>query len=102
MTAFATWLTNRYETISGNYRMSLQTIVSTCQQWAEGAIWESKHTQAALQVMQSVPVEPLGKFPGEATEEDKQYYATAKKPDFKWILSQYEKELMRLEHISSK
>lgn len=99
---FKQWITNRYETISGKYRMSLQTIVSTCQQWAEGAIWESKHTQAALQVMQSVPVEPLGKFPGEATESDRVYFATCHKPDYKCILNQYIKELTQLEHICSK
>ena len=99
---FKQWLTNRYETISGNYRMNLQAIVSTCQQWAEGEIWESKHTQAALQVMQSVPIEPLGKYPGEVTEEEKEWYKTCHKPNYQWILSQYEKELTKLEHTCSK
>src|SRR5690606_6028194 len=90
---FATWLNSRYETQAANYRMALQTVISTALQWARGSNWEQKHTDACIEVMRSIPIEPLGKYPGEATQEDKAYFATAHKPNFKNILNDYIKLL---------
>jgi hypothetical protein len=90
---FSTWLTNRYETQAREYRMQLQWILTSCQGYAEGNIWEERHHRVSVELMQAVQVPPLGKYPGEATEEDRKYFAAAHKPDFKNILHDYIKLL---------
>jgi hypothetical protein len=93
LSTFATWLTNRYETQARDYRQQLSTIVRTCHEYAEGNIWEERHHRVAVELMQAVQVPPLGKYPGEATEEDRAYFAAALRPDFKHILHDYIKLL---------
>lgn len=86
-TDFKTWTMTRLEWQAMNMRRDMETIVRTCQQYADGNIWEPRHTEIARQLLQELDY-PIGKYPGTVSDEDKQWYIHHRKPDWQW-----EKEL---------
>lgn len=82
------WLEDRYHIMSGTYRRDLMIIVRTCNEWAEGNIWEERHTMTAIQLLNEVKVLPLGSYNGTATDADREHFKTCHKPDFGIMLLQ--------------
>lgn len=84
---FKTWISNTFETNVMEYRRSLLWITSTVNGYAEENIFQQKHVDISITLLKNVPVPSLGKYPGIATEDDKEYFKTCIKPDYNKILS---------------
>lgn len=94
---FRTWLDLQYTQHAAQYRMDLQVIVRTCQSYAEGNIWESKHTMLAVQLLNEVKPPVLGKYPhGEVSQEDREWYKGCVKPEYGLMLLQAILELPKV------
>ncbi len=96
MEDFNTWLTNTYETNVREYRRSLLWIVNTVQQYAEDNIFQQKHVDISITLLKDVPIPQLGKYPGAATDEDKEYFNTCIKPNYNQILQD---EIRKIESL---
>lgn len=83
---FINWLNSTYEKNVMEYRRSLSWITNTVKGYAEGNIFEQKHVDISIALLRDVPIPILGKYPGEATESDKEYFKTCIKPDYRQIL----------------
>lgn len=90
---FKNWLHAAYSHAAAQYRYRLSIYVSTARQYAEGAIWEQKHTDLMIDLMRTEPIPAIGKFPGEVSAADKEWFKTAVKPDWNRILQDYINEL---------
>lgn len=71
---FPDWLTSRVE-IFMQYRRQLSVITRTVREYCTDAVCEQRHIDIAIQLLRDVPMPTLGRYPGEASEEDKQYYS---------------------------
>lgn len=87
MESFKDWINNTYETNVRQYRMALGWITHTVRQYAEGNIFEKRHVDTAITLLKEVPVPSLPKYPGEASEADKEYFKAMLKPNYRQILN---------------
>lgn len=93
---FKTWLSNTYDKNVIEYRRSLSWITATVTSYAAGNIFEQKHVDISIALLKQIPVPVLGKYPGEATDEDKEYFKTCLKPDYRQILQD---EIRKIESL---
>ncbi len=91
---FRTWLPTTYESQVQLYRLQADVVVATSRQWAEGNIWEPRHSEAAISCLPAIPAMP--KYQGEVSEADKEWYKTCLKPDWKAIRKEYEDQIRKL------
>lgn len=80
-TPFKIWLEKAFTLQAAQLRMQLKQIVDTAQSYANGNKWEKKHYDIILQLITECRLLPIGKYPGEVTEEEKQYYRECHKPN---------------------
>lgn len=90
---FAEWLDARYTVMSADYRRNLSWIVGTCRGYAEGNIWEPRHTAIAIELLRGVSRGTLGTHP----EWDEEVFRAARRPDGNEILRMAEEEIKHLE-----
>lgn len=83
---FKYWIEKTYDDNVMQYRRELHWIVSTAKSYADKNIFEQRHVDIAITLLNQVPVPILGKYPGIATEADKEYFSMMIKPDYKNIL----------------
>lgn len=96
-TDFRSWLDTTFHQHAAQYRMDLQVIVRTCHQYAEGALWESKHTMLAIELLNEVKPPVLGKYPhAEVSLEDREWYKTCVRPEYSTMLLQAISELPKV------
>lgn len=102
MADFADWLTGRYHQMADTYRQSLLWITRTVATHVEGSAGLNEGQAAAMiELLREVPRPELGKYPGEASDQDKQYYLTAKRPDWQSMLGEAEAKITALCHTSA-
>jgi hypothetical protein len=94
---FRDWLSDRYHAMSAEYRMLLQAVLSQCRELAEGNIWQPHHTDIAIICLEKVPVPVLGKYPGETSEDERLWFGTAPRPQWRSIMQEYVEEVKKLE-----
>lgn len=93
---FIDWLNSTYEKNVMEYRRSLSWISGTVANYAAGSIFEQKHVDISIALLKQVPVPVLGKYPGKATEADKEYFKTCLKPNYRQILQD---EIRKIESL---
>ena len=71
---FKDWLSSRVELFI-QYRYQLSVITRTVQEYCTDNVCEQRHIDVAIQLLRDVPQPTLGRYPDEATEEDKTYYS---------------------------
>lgn len=96
MTPFQSWVQSRYELLAAQYRHQLQTVVDTCREYANGNIWEPKHTQAGIECLPVAPI--LGKYEGEVTQEDREWFNGCLKPQYGEMRAEAEGMIRALEN----
>lgn len=99
MTPFQTWVQSRYELLAAQYRNQLQTVVDTSREYAKGNHWEPKHTQAGIACLPETPI--LGKYEGEVTQADREWFATCLKPMYGEMHKEACEMIRSLEQVKS-
>lgn len=98
---FRQWCDTRWHTISALYRRDLSVIVNTCREYAEGNIWEERHTETAVKLLERVAIEHLGMFDGEVPPEDRQWFMGCLKPDYDTMLQEAIEKLPSITALAS-
>lgn len=93
---FIDWLNSTFEKNVMEYRRSLSWITTTVKEYADGNIFQQKHVDISIALLKDVPVPILGKYPGEATESDKEYFKNCLKPNYRQILQD---EIIKIESL---
>lgn len=71
---FKTWMLQHYAA-STLYRNRLHWTYETVKSYCEGAVCEQKHIDLAVQLLRAIPMPPPhGKYTGEVTDADKEWY----------------------------
>jgi hypothetical protein len=96
MMPFREWLDETYTAHAAQYRMDLQVIVRTCHEYSNGNIWESKHTMLAIELLNEVKSPVLGKYPGEVSAENREWYKTCVKPEYLVMMMEAINELPKI------
>jgi len=92
---FRDWLPATYHDLATQYRMALQTVVTTWGRYNDG----SEHARSVgIACLQDVPVPVFPKYPGTVSDEDKEWYHQQPRPD--WIAARKEYEEMINKAIS--
>lgn len=89
---FPSWLDDQYHRMAGEYRAALAAVVRTAQEYAEGNIWEERHTAACVEVMERLPIPVIGKY-ADPTEEDRAHFGTVRRPEWNEIIEEAVKGL---------
>lgn len=96
-TSFTNWLTARYTDMASQYRQELHWICATVAGYcSEGQRLNEGQAAAMLELLAQVKRPELGKFPGEATQADRDYYTNARKPDFAGMLEHSQQQIKSL------
>jgi len=102
-TDFQNWVTNRFETNAAVYRSRLAWITRTVTTQCIGTLGLNEVQAAAMcELLRAVNPEPLGKYPQEATPEDKDWFTTCKKPDYRCMLMDAERKINKLMYANIK
>lgn len=97
MTPFQSWITTRFEGNAIQYRAALLWITDTVTGYcSNGERLNEGQAAAMLELLRATPVPVLGKYPGEASPEDKNWYANCLKPDYRSMLMDAEEEIKKL------
>lgn len=92
---FKLWALAEIDKNASNFRLQIESVVSTCYEWADGNNWEPRHTKAAIECLPVIP--SIGKYPGIATEDEKKWYMELRKPDYQFMLFDAINRIKKLE-----
>lgn len=71
---FKTWMLTHYAAATA-YRNALHTVYVTGREYCTGMDVQDKHIAALIECLRAIPMPPPhGKYAGEVTEEDKEWY----------------------------
>lgn len=85
MTPFPSWLDDQYHRMAAEYRAALAAVVRTAHEYAEGNIWEARHTAACVELLRRIPRPTIAKY-SDPTDEDREHLKQALRPDWGAIL----------------
>ena len=89
---FRTWLPATYHDLATQYRMALATVITTWERYNDGS---AEAARIGILCLHDVPVPALPKYPGEVSEEDKEWFHAQVKPDYVTMLRDAEQQIKK-------
>lgn len=96
-TAFQTWVKDSYERNAAAYRLRLEWITQTvADHCKDSAGLNPGQESAMLELLREIRPPLLGKYPGDTSTEDRDWFATCLKPDYTGMLRDAENDIHKL------
>lgn len=94
---FKKWMLQHYAAATA-YRNALHTVYATGRDFCQGCVVEDKHIAVLIECLRAIPMPPPhGKYVGEVTEQDKDWYREEGRVDNNNTLNNYINQVKSLQ-----